>query len=53
MSHKFVAGQAQTGRIVLERGDGSTAQLPDVVIVKNLTFVDNNDSTFSFIFDGS
>ena len=50
---KFVAGTAETGRIVLERGDGSTAELPDVVMVRGLSLVDNEDSTFDLNFDGS
>jgi hypothetical protein len=50
---KFVAGTAETGRIVLERGDGSTAELPGVVIVQGATLTDNEDSTFDLNFDGS
>ena len=50
--YKFVGGTAETGRIVLERGDGSTEQLPDVVIVR-ASLTDNEDSTFDVTFDGS
>lgn len=49
MSAKFVDGTAVTGRIVLERSDGFTAELPGVVIVRGVTLTDNGDSTF----DGS
>jgi hypothetical protein len=50
---KFVSGTAQTGRIVLERSNGSTAQIPDLVIVRDVSLVDNADSTFDLVFDGS
>jgi hypothetical protein len=54
LGYKFVAGTAETGRIVLERGDESTAELPGVVMVRGLSLVDNDDdSTFDLIFDGS
>ena len=53
LGYKFVAGTAQTGRIVLERGDDSTAELLDVVIVRGLSLVDNGDLTFDLVFDGS
>ena len=52
LGYKFVAGTAETGRIVLERGDGSTAGF-GVVIVRGVSFVDNEDSTFDLVFDGS
>jgi hypothetical protein len=51
--YKFVAGTAETGRIVLRRADGSTAELPGLVIVRGVSLVDNNDSTFTVVFDGS
>ena len=50
---KFVAGTAETGRILLERGDESTAELPGVVMVRGLSLIDNDDSTFDLTFDGS
>jgi hypothetical protein len=50
---KFVGGTAQTGRVVLERSNGSTAQIPDLVIVQGLSLLDNDDSTFDLVFDGS
>ena len=50
LGYKFVAGTAETGRIVLERGDGSTAELPGVVIVRGATLTDNDDSTFDLDF---
>jgi hypothetical protein len=53
LGFKFVDGTAETGRIVLERGDGSTAGLPGVVIVRGVSLVDNADSTFDLVFDGS
>jgi hypothetical protein len=49
---KFVAGQADTGRLILTRDDGSTARC-GVVIVQGATLTDNNDSTFDLSFDGS
>lgn len=53
LGFKFVDGTAADGRIVLERGDGSTAQLPGLVIVRGLTLTDNADLTFDLTFDGS
>jgi hypothetical protein len=50
---KFVSATAETGRIILERSDGSTAELPGVVMVRGLSLVDNTDSTFDLVFDGS
>jgi hypothetical protein len=50
---KFVAGTAVTGRIVLERSNGSTAELPGLVIVRGVSLTDNDDSTFTLVFDGS
>lgn len=49
---KFVSGTAEDGRVVLRREDGSIA-ISGVVIVRGLSLVDNDDSTFDFIFDGS
>lgn len=49
---KFVGGQADSGRLVLSREDGSSAVCP-VVIVDGLSLTDNGDSTFNFVFDGS
>lgn len=49
---KFVSGVATTGRVVLKREDGSTA-VSGVVIVRGLSLIDNQDSTFDFVFDGS
>jgi hypothetical protein len=53
MSSKFVAGTAETGRIVLERSDGSTAELPGVVMVRGVSLTDNEDCSFDLTFDGS
>lgn len=50
LGSKFVDGTAVTGRIVLERGNGSTAELPDLVIVQGLTLTDNGDSTYDLSF---
>lgn len=49
---RFESGTAATGRLVLTRDDKSTA-VCGVVIVQNVTLVDNNDSTFDLVFDGS
>jgi hypothetical protein len=49
---KFVRGQADTGRLVLTREDGSTARC-GVVIVQGATLTDNSDSTYDLSFDGS
>jgi hypothetical protein len=49
---QFVGGQANTGRLILTREDGSTA-VCGVVIVRGVSLVDNTDSTFNAIFDGS
>ena len=49
---RFVSGQADTGRLVLTREDGSTAMC-GVVIVRGVSLVDNTDSTFDLTFDGS
>jgi hypothetical protein len=49
---QFVGGQADTGRLVLTRDDGSTA-VCGVVIVQGASLIDNADSTFDFNFDGS
>jgi hypothetical protein len=49
---KFVAGQADTGRLVLIRDDLSTA-VCGVVIVQGATLTDNADLTFDLTFDGS
>lgn len=53
LGFKFVDGTATTGRIVLQRGNGSTAELLNVVIVQGVTLTDNEDSTFDLTFDGS
>lgn len=49
---KFIAGQAETGRLVLTREDGSEAVCP-VVVVDGATLTDNGDSTFNLVFPGS
>lgn len=51
-SVKFVAGSADTGRLILLREDGSTAQC-GVVIVQGVSLTDNSDLTFDLSFDGS
>lgn len=53
LGSKFVDGTAATGRIVLERSNSSTAQLPGLVIVRGLTLTDNENSTFDVTFTGS
>jgi hypothetical protein len=49
---RFEFGTADTGRLVLTRDDGSTA-VCGVVIVQGVSLVDNDDSTFDLVFDGS
>lgn len=49
---KFVGGQANTGRLVLLRDDGSTSRC-GVVIVQGVSITDNEDSTVDLTFDGS
>ena len=49
---KFIFGSADTGQLVLTREDGSTA-VCGVVIVRGVSLVDNADSTFDLVFDGS
>lgn len=49
---RFEFGTADTGRLVLTRDDGSTA-VCGVVIVRGVSLVDNEDSTFDLVFDGS
>ena len=51
IGQKFVSGNADSGRLILFREDGSIA-INSVVIVRG-TLVDNGDSTFDFVFDGS
>ena len=48
---QFVGGTA-TPRLVLAREDASTA-VCGVVIVQSASLVDNADSTFDLVFDGS
>lgn len=47
---KFVSGQAETGRVVLIREDGSRAECP-IVICDGATLTDNGDSTYMLSFD--
>ncbi len=49
---RFVSGQADTGRLVLTRNDGTTG-VCGVVIARGVSLVDNTDSTFDLAFDGS
>jgi hypothetical protein len=51
-SLKFVSGSLETGMLVLTREDGSTSEA-DVVVVRGVSLVDNDDSTFDLVFDGS
>lgn len=50
--YKFESGTADTGRLVLTREDGSTV-ICGVVIMRGVSLVDNSDSTFDLVFDGS
>ena len=49
---RFELGTAETGRLILTRDDNSTA-VCDVVMVRGVSLVDNADSTFDLVFDGS
>ena len=50
---KFVFGTADTGRLVLTREDGSVAVCGVALMRRAVSFVDNEDSTFDVVFDGS
>lgn len=49
---RFVGGNAETGRLILLREDGSQARC-GVVIVQGATLTDNENSTFDVTFTGS
>ena len=50
LGSRFVSGTVETGRVVLEREDGSTAGF-GVVMVRGVSLTDNEDSTFDLTFD--
>ena len=49
---RFESGTADNGRLVLIR-EGGSAAVCGVVMVKGVSLVDNDDSTFDLVFDGS
>ena len=48
---KFAFGTADTGRLVLTREDGSVAVCGVVLMRRDVSFVDNEDSTFDLVFE--